>query len=153
MVGIREGRMLGGGRSTGARLGRSMVWGLCALASGEQALAQPTLLCDVRQADVTRRVTAQPTSDPYGVVSHDIDERFRFKAVVGAGPTGDAAYVKLYIYDMAVRGAPVLLHMATHLPPWPLMHELPALTGWNHVYSSVLGRELVYGCTWQGDAP
>ena len=107
MVGIREGRMPGRHRNTAVGMARATVWGLCALGSGGQALAQPTLLCDVRQADVTRRVTAQPTSDPYGVVSHDIDERFRFKAVVGAGPTGDAAYVKLYVYDMAVQGAPV----------------------------------------------
>ena len=123
------------------------------MACSAAALAQPTLACEVRQADVTRRFEAQPTSDPHGVASHDIDERFRFKAVVGAGTTGEAAYVKLYVYDMAVRGAPVLMHMATHQPPWTTDAQVPALTGWNHVYSSVLGRELVYGCAWQGANP
>ena len=118
--------------------------------AGPCAWAHGALQCEVRQADATRRVMARPTHDPHGVASHDIDGRFRFKAVVGAGTTGEAAYVKLYVYDMAVRGAPVLLHMATHQPPWPAGADGPSLTGWNHVYSSVLGRELVYGCAWQG---
>lgn len=121
--------------------------------AGATAWADAALQCDVRHADVTRRVEARPTSDPHGVASHDIDERFRFKAVVGAGTTGEPAYVKLYVYDMAVRGAPLLLHMATHQPPWTTDAEVPSLTGWNHVYSSVLGRELVYGCAWQGATP
>lgn len=147
------------GSRTDQRAADTVAWvrGLgmvtCAMAGSVSAFAQATLMCDVRQADVTRRFEAQPTSDPHGVASHDIDERFRFKAVVGAGTTGEAAYVKLYVYDMAVRGAPVLLHMATHQPPWTTDAEVPALTGWNHVYSSVLGRELVYGCAWQGAAP
>ncbi|MCP6014371.1 hypothetical protein NL362_27855, partial [Klebsiella pneumoniae] len=72
---------------------------------GQASWAQSTLLCDVRQADVTQRFEAHPTPAPYDVASHDIDGRFRFKAVVGAGTTGQAAYVKLYVYDMAVKGA------------------------------------------------
>lgn len=142
------------GRKTGrwAEGGARLV-ALCGWAVGMPVCAQSTLQCDVRQADVTRRFEARPTADPHGVASQDIDGRFRFKAVVGAGTTGDAAYAKLYVYDMAVKGAPVLLHMATHQPPWPAKHEVPALTGWNHVYSSVLGRELVYGCAWQAGAP
>lgn len=133
---------------------RAMMMALVTTVSGDASAAgtQPTLLCDVRQADVTRRFEAQATNDPHGVASHDIDGRFRFKAVVGAGTTGEAAYVKLYVYDMAVKGAPVLLHMATHQPPWPANQDVPALTGWSHVYSSVLGRELAYGCAWQGAA-
>lgn len=138
-----------------------MVWKMVAAGMGvvswvsisQPAWSQAVLRCDVRQADVTRRFEARPTTEPQGVASHDIDGRFRFKAVVGAGPTGEPAYVKLYVYDMAVRGAPVLLHLVTHQPPWRAAPEVPALTGWNHVYSSVLGRELVYGCAWQEAAP
>ncbi len=138
-----------------------MVWKMVAAGMGvvsgvsisQPAWSQAVLRCDVRQADVTRHFEAHPTTDPQRVASHDIDGRFRFKAVVGAGPTGEPAYVKLYVYDMAVRGAPVLLHLATHQPPWRAAPEVPALTGWNHVYSSVLGRELVYGCAWQEAAP
>ena len=151
--GSRGGRRATGSVPASRRLRAGMAGWLMAVACGASTAAvRPTLLCDVRQADVTRRVEAQPTSEPHAVASHDIDGRFRFKAVVGAGPTGEAAYVKLYVYDMAVKGAPVLLHLATHLPPWLAGPEMPSLTGWNHVYSSVLGRELVYGCAWQADA-
>jgi hypothetical protein len=150
---IRTGRRAKGPAE--ARVGLVGLLGILTATApvAAQTLSRPTLHCDVRQADITRRFEARPTADPYGVASHDIDGRFRFKAVVGAGTTGEAAYVKLHVYDMAVKGAPVLLHMATHQPPWPAGHEVPALTGWNHVYSSVLGRELVYGCAWQEGAP
>ena len=30
---------------------------------------------------------------------------------------------------------------------------MAALTGWDHVYSARLGRELVYGCTLRGPTP
>lgn len=159
MAGSRTDRRAAGSAWAERPVQTGVMVGLVAggLAAGACAFAQsvpgPALQCDVRQADVTRRVEARPTNDPHGVAAHDIDGRFRFKAVVGAGTTGEAAYAKLYVYDMAVKGAPVLLHMATHQPPWPANHAIPALTGWNHVYSSVLGRELVYGCAWQGDAP
>lgn len=154
--GSRWGRRATASALASRRLRAGMTGWLMAVACGacgaSTATVRPTLLCDVRQADVTRRFEAQPTSEPHAVASHDIDGRFRFKAVVGAGTTGEAAYVKLYVYDMAVKGAPVLLHMATHLPPWPVAREVPSLTGWNQVYSSVLGRELIYGCAWQADA-
>ena len=54
------------------------------------------------------------------------------------------------------RGAPTMntgTNAATS-PPFATGSAVPALTGWQHVYSSVLGRELVYGCALrEGPAP
>lgn len=125
----------------------------CALGGGARAAAGTAeLRCELRYASEILEVRAAPVADPYRVRSHDLAGRFRFKAVV-AGEAARVDYVKLYVYDMAVAGAPILLHQATHRPPFPAAAQPPALTGWNHLYSARLGREMIYGCALTGVAP
>lgn len=120
----------------------------CALAVAAAcgaAQAGPTVHCEVRYASQTWQVTAQPTSDPLSVPSVTLNKRFAFKAVArGAGERIDQ--VSLYAYDLEAEGAPALIHQQRLSPPFASGTQVPALTGWQHVYSSVLGRELVYGC-------
>jgi len=135
---------------------RHLSWRLiCVLvatvASG-LAQAAPTVHCEVRYASQTWQVTAQPTADPLSVPSLTLNKRFAFKAVArGAGERIDQ--VSLYAYDLEAEGAPALIHQQRLSPPFATGTQVPALTGWQHVYSSVLGRELVYGCALrQGEA-
>lgn len=110
------------------------------------APAQTAVLrCQVRYASDTIHIEARPVADPYLVAAQDIGERFRFKAVV-VGNDQQVDYIALYAYDMAMPGAPLLIHEVVHLPPFSSNTTVPGLTGWNHVYSARLGREMVYGC-------
>lgn len=130
---------------------RHRLLALCLLPvfSGLALAADPVLHCEVRYASQTWQFQATPSSSPYEVPAHDLAERFRFKAVV-VGSATQVDYVSLYVYDLKAAGAPVLIHEARHKPPFEQGADIPALTGWNHVYSSVLGRELVYGCALTG---
>lgn len=116
-----------------------------AASSSADAQPMPLLRCRLRYASETRTIEARPVADPYAVAPHDLGRRFRFKAVV-VGTSQRVDHVALYTYDLALPTSPVLVHEAVHRPPFPTSAELPALTGWNHVYSSRLGREFVYGC-------
>lgn len=112
---------------------------------------EPLLRCRVRYASETVWVEARPTTEPYAVKSQDIATRFRFKAVVTPAepPATGVGRIALYTYDMALPASPVLLHQAVFLPPYAkgtTGGEPAALTGWHHVYSPRLGRELVWGC-------
>ncbi|WP_242481154.1 hypothetical protein [Rubrivivax gelatinosus] len=107
--------------------------------------ATPLLRCELRYVSTTMRIEARPVADPYTVAAQDVGTRFRFKAVV-LGTPERVDSVSLYTYDMAVENAPVLVHEVVLRPPFPATSTIPGLTGWNHVYSSRLGRELVYGC-------
>lgn len=86
-----------------------------------------------------------PVADPYSVKAIDINDRFRFKAVV----IGDALrveYIKIYVYAHTER-QPMLLQQTSYLAPAPGPDTQPvALTGLNSVYSPGLERELQYGC-------
>jgi len=106
---------------------------------------KPLLRCELRYVSTTMQVEARPVADPYTVAAQDVGTRFRFKAVV-LGTPERVDSVSLYAYDMAVDNAPVLIHEVVHRPPFAAGTAIPALTGWNHVYSARLGRELVYGC-------
>ena len=117
------------------------------LAQTQQAHAETAVLrCQVRYASDTTLIEARPTTDPYTVTSQDIGGRFRFKAVM-AGKDQHVDHIALYAYDMEMPGAPLLIHEVVHQAPFPDKPQLPGLTGWNHVYSARLGREMVYGCT------
>lgn len=121
-------------------------------AMGCAKAAPPTLHCQVRYLSDTVAIDATPVSDPYTVAAHDIGGRFHFKAVV-VGHDQQVDYIALYTYDMEVPGAPALAHQVVLKPPFAVDAPLPALTGWNHVFSARLGRELVYGCALQGPKP
>lgn len=107
--------------------------------------AAPLLRCQIEQGGTSRVVDFMPVADPYSVVAIDINERFRFKAVV----IGDALrveYIKLYVYTRT-RRQPMLLHQTSYLAPATSRDALPmALTGVNYAYSPDLERELRYGC-------
>lgn len=94
----------------------------------------------------------EPVPDPYAVKAVDINERFRFKAVViGTGEKID--YIKLYAYYVS-SGRAVLLHYAKYLSPVPRQTALPgSLTGQQYLYSPVLGREMQYACALLEAAP
>lgn len=128
------------------------VCGIVAATGLEAAAAQtppaaegPLLRCELRYVSTTMQVEARPVADPYTVAAQDVGTRFRFKAVV-LGTPERVDSVSLYAYDMAVDNAPVLIHEVVYRPPFAAGTAVPALTGWNQVYSSRLGRELVYGC-------
>ncbi len=120
------------------------------------ALAAPSsatvLRCQVRYASETILVEARAVSDPYTVAAKDIGGRFRFKAVM-VGTPQKVDHIALYAYDMELPGAPLLIHEVVHQPPFADQAALPGLTGWNHVYSAQLGREMVYGCALDQAAP
>lgn len=114
--------------------------------------ASPLLRCQIDQGGSTQVLEFAPVSDPYSVKAIDINGRFRFKAVV-IGDERHVEYIKLYTYSQSPR-QPVLVHEAKYLAPVALAGRSPAeLTGWNHVYSPRLERELQYGCTLLERAP
>ena len=114
---------------------------LPALAQAQTAV----LRCQVRYASDTIHIEARPTADPYTVAAQDVGGRFQFKAVV-VGQDQRVDHIALYAYDMEMPGAPLLIHEVVHLPPFSSNQTVPGLTGWNHLYSARLGREMVYGC-------
>lgn len=117
-----------------------------------RASTAPVLHCQVRYMSDTVLVDAPLVANPYAVAPHAIGTHFQFKAVmVGEGQRVD--HIALYVYDMDEPGAPVLIHQVVHKPPFPVDKPMPGLTGWNHVYASYLGREVVYGCALQGGQP
>lgn len=103
------------------------------------------LVCQVRYASETRMLRQPATTDPYAAATVDFDNRFRFRAVVLGSPT-QIAHITLTVYEMASDAPPVIVHQARHKAPFNMASELPALSGWNHVYASGLGREMRYGC-------
>lgn len=137
------------------KMGRSTVWALAAVAAWAcaPAWAAPQLQCEVRYASQTVAVDAAPTDEPLRVPTVALDQRFAFKAVV-RGAADRIEHISLSTYDLEAEGAPALVHQQRLSPPFATGSEVPALTGWQHVYSSVLGRELVYGCALrEGPAP
>lgn len=107
----------------------------------------PGLVCQVRYASETRLLHQPVTLDPYTAATMDFDNRFRFRAVIWGSLTR-VDHITLTVYELASdSGAPpVIVHQVRYQPPFNTGREIPALTGWNHVYASYLGRELRYGC-------
>lgn len=123
-------------------------------AAAEQATAGPVattssaLVCEVRYASETRVLRQSASADPYVAQTVDFEDRFRFRAVVLGRPER-IDHITLTVYELGLGDAPVIVHQARHQAPFPAATVLPALTGWNHVYASYLGRELRYGCALQ----
>ncbi len=116
----------------------------------------PHVHCEVRYASQTVPVDAWPTARPEAVAAVDIGERFRFKAVVRGQPGAGIQHIALSVHDLVAEGAPVPLaqqRLAAPFAPTLWNAPPPALTGWQHVYASGLGRELVYGCALRGQPP
>jgi hypothetical protein len=115
---------------------------------GTTSFAAQSLLCEVRYASETRMLRQSVSADPYDAQTVDFEGRFRFKAVV-LGTADHIEHITLTVYELGVGDAPVIVHQVRHQSPFHAGTELPALTGWNHVYASYLGRELRYGCALQ----
>ena len=111
--------------------------------------AGPELVCELRYGSETRVLRHSAAADPYAYAAETFEGRFRFKAVV-LGSAEKIEHITLTVYDLTGSGAPKISQQLRIEPPFNLQAELPALTGWSHVYSSVLGRELRYGCALRG---
>ena len=117
------------------------AWAICA-----PSMASPLLSCDITQNGETRTVEFAPVADPYRVEGVDINERFRFKAVVVAS-AGRVDYVSLYAYYYLPSDQAVLLHQAKYRSPVVREKLIPnSLTGEHYLYSPNQGREMKYGC-------
>jgi hypothetical protein len=110
------------------------------------------LRCKIDQGGSTQVLEFAPESAPYTAKAIDINDQFRFKAVV-VGDARQIEYIKIYTYDFPKR-QPVLLHEAKYMAPVARPNPQPAsLTGVNYVYSPRLERELQYECALLETAP
>lgn len=128
-----------------------LPWLLGALAMGA-GLAQgnpspePSLTCQVTYAGKTTPISVTPTSDPYGVASVSIDDRFFFKAVhVPAGQREPR--IAIYVYREGPQ-QPILIQHVQLRPPYPKAEQGAAdLLGEQHLHAGKLERELIYRCS------
>lgn len=118
--------------------------GTIPVAAAEPDADSPELVCQVRYASETRMLHQSATTDPYSAATVDFDNRFRFRAVVLGSP-GRIGHITLTVYELT-KEAPIIIHQVRYQAPFNMNNEIPALTGWNHVYANYLGRELRYGC-------
>lgn len=141
-------------RSRAAFRPRLVLGVLAAILCSPPLLASPLLRCQIEHVGVTTVHDFAPVSDPYRAKAIDIDERFRFKAVV-IGDAQAIEYVKLYAYYWDwKKGRPILLHQAHHRAPVAQANPSPdALGGWHSLYSGDRERELRYACALHESAP
>lgn len=110
-----------------------------------QSFASPRLRCEISQGADTQLIESLPATEPYAAKAVDINNKFRFKALV-VGSEGLVDYVKLYAYHLG-RQQPILLHEAKYLSPKALANPpSDALTGTQYLYSPKLGYEMQYRC-------
>ena len=121
------------------------------LGLNSSCLAQPLLRCYVSYAGAMQLVESRLTTDPYSVVSNDVGERFRFKAVM-VGKQNRIDYIKLYAYFQTRRND-IPVHQASYRPPFKVSKTETALTPQNSVYAGDVERELQYRCTLQAVQP
>ncbi len=126
----------------------SYLMGTIPTAAAEPVAGSAELVCQVRYASATRMLHQSATTDPYSAATVDFDNRFRFRAVVLGSP-GRIDHITLTVYELAMEAPPVIIHQVRYQAPFNRNHEIPALTGWNHIYASSRGRELRYGCALQ----
>ena len=110
------------------------------------ATAQLTehLHCDIRYASQRWQLDATPTDEPLSVQRHDVGGRFAFRAIARRHGQG-IGHIAIQVFDLEADQAP-MVQQFQRAAPWPPASEGPSLTGWQRVYSTRLGRELVYGC-------
>lgn len=111
----------------------------------------PLLRCDVTYAGATQTIDTRTVTDPYPVPSVDIGGRFWFKPVM-VGSANRVDYIKLYAYlDTAQQ--PLLIQVATYLPPFKRSRAPVDLTGTQRLYAGPVERELTYRCNLQETRP
>ena len=113
--------------------------------SGPAAQADERFEDDLHEAEpMPDSFDAAPTDDPYRATGTKIGRYFEFKPVyVDRVATGKA--VKVYVYGMAT-GQPVLIHAATHAPPFAGKQEGRGFTGFHAIYEPTKSSELQYWC-------
>ena len=114
-------------------------------AAAEPGADSQELVCQLRYASETRMLRQSATIDPYSAATVDFDNRFRFRAVVLGSPS-QIDHITLTVHELAKEAPPVIVHQVRYQAPFNMNDEIPALTGWNHIYANYLGRELRYGC-------
>ena len=114
-----------------------------ALAFAGQAQAA-SVRCHIIYGGEDFTVDAAPTADPYRATGTKVGRYFEFKPVyVDRAATGQS--VKVYVYGMTT-GQPVLIHAATHSPPFSDRRGRPGFTGFHAVYEPTKSSELQYWC-------
>lgn len=135
--------------------GRARAWALVCCGLGQASLVQaaaPELVCEARYASETQTWRSPVVADPYQATTRQWPGRFSLRAVVlGQGERID--HITLSVHDLGGDGAPVMLQQVRLQPPFNTSPVIPALTGWQQVYASPLGRELRYGCALQEARP
>ncbi|MDP3785920.1 MAG: hypothetical protein Q8Q55_02500 [Undibacterium sp.] len=89
------------------------------------------------------------SADPYIIPSVNIQDRFRFKAVM-IGEGKKISYIKLYTY-FQTRSKDILVHQASFFPPFARSKKPQIITPQNAIYAGEVERELQYQCTLQND--
>lgn len=118
-------------------------------AASAQAAPAGQLLCEVRYGSDTQRLRVAPTTSPYDAPLASVADRFAFRAVVRERD-GRVDHIALAVYDLTLPESPVMLSQTHHAPPFVGGAQVPALTGWQEVHASGLGRHMRYGCAWDG---
>jgi len=79
----------------------------------------------------------------------DLAERFLVKFVYVATPP-DVAALRVYAYEVADEGPPILLQEAKYRAPFVTGASAGRtdVTGQQLLYARSLGRELAYSCAW-----
>lgn len=112
------------------------------------------LHCEVRYASQSWHLDAVATAQPLLAKQHDVGQRFAFRAIVRGKPGegGRIDHVTTQVFDLEAEQQP-LVQQFRRARPFPEGGDVPSLTGWQQVYSTVLGRELVYGCAVRPGSP
>ena len=116
------------------------------------AQAVPLLKCHFEVNASRSEHSFSPTHDPYAVRSVDLENRFRFKAVVLGNDT-QVESINLYVSYQTERQPMVLQHVKFAAPVALKQPTPDALTGRVALYSPFLGKELLYGCALHEVAP
>ncbi len=107
--------------------------------------ASPVLRCHFEVNAERFEHSFMPVSEPYGVTSVNLADRFRFKAVV-LGDSTRVDLINLYVSYQTERQPMVLQHVKFVAPVAQAQAAPDALTGRVALYSPFLGKELLYGC-------
>ena len=120
-------------------------WWLLAAFFPLMAQASPQLRCHFEVNGERFEHSFNPVTDPYTVVSVNLADRFRFKAVV-LGDDTRVDLINLYVSYQTQRQPMILQHTKFVEPTAQANPKPDGLTGRVALYSPFLGKELLYGC-------
>jgi hypothetical protein len=108
------------------------------------AASAATARCHVIYGGENWTIDAVPTAQPYLATGQKIGRYFEFRLVYVDQPATGAA-IKIYTYS-TFSGESVLIHQATHRPPFDARKTRYGFTGFNYVYEPGKSSELQYWC-------